>query len=89
MSLARLAFLARLALIAGGLSLALAACGRRGALEAPPTASVAPNGQPAAPQAEADDEEEGAAVVPGPTQKQKRSRAYNVPKRPFVLDPLL
>jgi predicted small lipoprotein YifL len=88
MSLTRLGLLARLALIAGGLSLALAACGRRGALEAPPTASVAPNGQPAAPQAEADDEE-GAAVVPGQTQAQKRSRAYNVPKRPFVLDPLL
>jgi predicted small lipoprotein YifL len=89
MSLARLALLVRLALIAGGLSLALAACGRRGALEAPPTASVAQNGQPAAPQAEADDDEDGAAVMPGQTQAKKRTRAYNVPNRPFVLDPLL
>ena len=50
---------------------------------------MAQNGQPAAPQADADDEEEGPAVVPGQTQAQKRTRAYNVPKRPFVLDPLL
>jgi predicted small lipoprotein YifL len=88
MSPTRLAALARLALIAGGLSLVLSGCGRRGALEAPPTASVAQNGQPAAPQAEADDVEDGAAVVPTP-QAPKRSRAYNIPKRPFVLDPLL
>jgi hypothetical protein len=32
--------------------------------------------------------EDGAAVVPTP-QAPKRSRAYNIPKRPFVLDPLL
>jgi predicted small lipoprotein YifL len=80
--------LARALLIAGLVALGLTACGRRGALEAPP--------DPSTPQAQAqtqtDDDDEAEGTVPSPvgTPRQKGAkRGYVIPKEPFVLDPLL
>jgi predicted small lipoprotein YifL len=70
--------LVRALLAAGCLVLALSACGRRGALEAPP--------DPAA----ADEEAEG--TLPSPVGTPRRSnpkRGYVIPSDPFLLDPLL
>ena len=86
----------RALLMAGMLVLALAACGRRGAPEAPLTAAeVAAQQQGAqARQARAqaaaeDDDEPGAVMVPTPTPTRRRSRGYTIPQEPFILDPLL
>jgi predicted small lipoprotein YifL len=80
--------------IAGLIVLALAACGRRGAPEAPLTAAEAAAQQQRQTQqaASADDEEEfgGARVAtPLPSAPRRRSRAYTIPQEPFILDPLL
>jgi predicted small lipoprotein YifL len=76
---------ARALLIAGLVALGLTACGRRGALEAPP--------DPSAPQAQAqtgNEEDEGTVPSPVGTPRQKASKkGYVIPKEPFVLDPLL
>jgi predicted small lipoprotein YifL len=86
------------ALLAGGLG----GCGRRGAPEAPLTAAElaaeqqrAQAGQPALPRAASDDDDDDESTVrsplltaPVPTAR-RRSRAYTVPKEPFILDPLL
>ena len=85
-------------LLAGGLG----ACGRRGAPEAPLTAAElaaeqqrARAGQAAQPRAatDVDDDDEPTArspllTPPVPTAR-RRSRAYTIPKEPFILDPLL
>lgn len=86
----------RSALIVLALGLALAGCGRRGALEAPPNA--------AAQQAQAGDSQRTGAVVGGdedddsndsvvaspiPGGQKKRPKGITIPKRPFILDPLL
>lgn len=74
-------------LIVGLVALGLTACGRRGALEAPP--------DPSAPQAQAQvqtngDETEGTVPSPVGTPRQRAPRrGFVVPKEPFVLDPLL
>ena len=81
----------RALVIAGLIVLSLAACGRRGAPEAPLTAAeVAAQQQRPAQQAAAadDDDDEAAVMTPVPTAR-RRSRAYTIPKEPFVLDPLL
>ena len=83
----------RALLIAGLIVLSLAACGRRGAPEAPLTAAeLAAQQQGQQRQAAAaddDDDEAGNAVMtPVPTAR-RRSRAYTIPKEPFILDPLL
>jgi predicted small lipoprotein YifL len=92
----------RVLLIAGILALSLTACGRRGPLEAPPSAAAAtPRGDRAAAQqaqAAADEEaeenearEQGETFLPSPTPR-ARSTARTlpvVPKTPFILDPLL
>ena len=84
----------RALLIAGLIVLSLAACGRRGAPEAPLTAAeLAAQQQGQQRQAAAaddDDDEAGNAAVmtPVPTPR-RRSRAYTIPKEPFILDPLL
>jgi predicted small lipoprotein YifL len=84
----------RLLLIAGLLALSLAACGRRGALEAPPDATAATQQrQVAARQGEDVTDDEGDAepapvASPVPTPR-KRSKAITIPKEPFILDPLL
>jgi hypothetical protein len=84
-------------LLAGLVLLALGACGRRGAPEAPLTsaeiAGQQQSGQ-ARQQAQADDDDEEGASTPGvmvptPTPTRRRSRAYTIPKDPFILDPLL
>ena len=83
--------------LAGMLVLALTACGRRGAPEAPLTsAEIAAQQQGQARQqqrAAADDDDEEVAgsglMVPTPTPTRRRSRAYTIPQEPFVLDPLL
>jgi predicted small lipoprotein YifL len=69
--------LSRLILVAGLVTLALAACGRRGALEAPSSAAA---------QAEA---QQGTVPSPVGTPRRSRSSGYTVPNRPFILDPLL
>jgi predicted small lipoprotein YifL len=71
----------RLILAAGLLSLSLAACGRRGALEPPP--------DPSAPAQQTSTED---TTVPSPigTPKKTNTRApYVKPKEPFILDPIL
>ena len=89
----------RALLLAGMLVLALSACGRRGAPEAPLTsAEIAAQQQNAqarqqrqAAAAEDDDDEVGNATVitPVPTPTRRRSRGYTIPTEPFILDPLL
>jgi len=76
----------RAVLIAGLVILGLTACGRRGALEPPPDPSATPEQQGASaatgPQ----------ATLPSPVGTPRRSnagRGYDVPDRPFILDPLL
>jgi predicted small lipoprotein YifL len=83
----------RALIIAGLIALSLAACGRRGAPEAPLTAAeLAAQQQGQQRQAAAtddDDEVSNAAVMtPVPTPR-RRSRTYTVPQEPFILDPLL
>ena len=85
----------RALLIAGVIALSLAACGRRGAPEAPLTAAElaaqqqGQQRQAAAAAADADDELGSATVrTPVPTTR-RRSRAYTIPQEPFILDPLL
>ena len=82
----------RALLIAGLIVLSLAACGRRGAPEAPLTAveiSAQQRQQQQAAAADDDDEADNAAVMtPVPTAR-RRSRAYTIPTEPFILDPLL
>ncbi|MEZ0172210.1 lipoprotein [Microvirga sp. TS319] len=75
--------LSRTALVAGLIVLGLSACGRRGALEPPPNGSAT-----AQPQQQ---DAEGQATLPSPvgTPRSKPSRAYTVPNKPFILDPLL
>ena len=85
----------RALVIAGLIVLSLAACGRRGAPEAPLTAAElaaqqqGQQRQAAAAAADADDELGNATVrTPVPTTR-RRSRAYTIPQEPFILDPLL
>jgi predicted small lipoprotein YifL len=86
-------------LLAGGLG----ACGRRGAPEAPLTAAElaaeqqrARAGQPAQPRAATDDDDDqddetvrSPLLTPPVPTARRRSRAYTIPKEPFILDPLL
>ena len=90
-------FAGRIFVIAGLVALSLAACGRRGPLEAPLTSAELASQQQRAQaqqqrqQAQDDDEDEvqsAAVAVPTPTPR-RRSRALTVPKEPFILDPLL
>jgi predicted small lipoprotein YifL len=92
-------------ILALGIALAaLAACGRRGPLEAPPdpaavrapAAGAIPAGRAIGPgQAVAEDDGEPAEAavlpspVPTPARPGGRKRGYVVPKDPFILDPLL
>ena len=70
----------RTVLVAGLVTLALAGCGRRGALEAPPSAAAA-----------APAEGQQAGTLPSPVGAPRRTRGagFVVPNRSFVLDPLL
>ena len=74
--------LARTVLVAGLVVLSLSACGRRGALEAPPSAS-APAAQPAS--------TAGESTLPSPvgTPRSSPRQGYTIPNKPFILDPLL
>jgi predicted small lipoprotein YifL len=73
----------RLLLVAGALALALSACGRRGALEPPPSAT-APAAQPEAAQP-------AAGPIPGsPVGQARRRPGPIVPGNdPFILDAIL
>lgn len=75
----------RALLIAGALVLSLSACGRRGALEAPPDPSAVKAEQSSA------EQPEGQGTLPSPvgTPRSKPNRAYTIPKDPFILDPIL
>ena len=78
-------FFFRTAFVAGVLVLGLSACGRRGALEPPPDPS-APKAQQNA-SSPAPDE-----ALPSPvgTPRSKTARrGYTIPKKPFILDPIL
>jgi hypothetical protein len=89
----------RALVLAGMLVLALNACGRRGAPEAPLTAAElaaqqqrAQARQTATQIAPADDDDEisnAPVMTPVPTPTRRRSRAYTIPQDPFILDPLL
>lgn len=85
------------------LTVALAGCGRRGALEAPGSAAPPTLGRNAAarpaapgtvspnsvsPNSEEEDVAAAAFVSPQPSPP-RRSRAFSVPNQPFILDPLL
>ncbi|MBM6582504.1 lipoprotein [Microvirga sp. BT689] len=73
----------RIVLVAGLLALSLSACGRRGALEPPPSASA---------QAQAQQESTvGASTLPSPvgTPRSAPRQGYTIPNKPFILDPLL
>jgi predicted small lipoprotein YifL len=73
----------RLVMAAGLLALAVSACGRRGALEAPP--------DPSAPSQQSAEPAPGALPSPigTPNQSASRRAPYVKPKKPFILDPLL
>jgi predicted small lipoprotein YifL len=73
--------LSRAALVAGLLVLGLSACGRRGALEPPPDPAAAP----AQPEASA----QGTLPSPVGTPRSRPNRAFTIPDKPFILDPLL
>jgi len=80
--------LGRAVLVAGLLALALAACGRKGPLEAPPNATNAidlPDSQIGAVENDAATLGQTSIVARPP----KASRAITVPEKPFVLDPIL
>ncbi len=80
--------LARTALVIGLAGLSLAACGRKGALEAPPNAANAialPDSQIGGVE-----EQVGATADASPFGRPARSnRNFTVPESSFVLDPLL
>jgi predicted small lipoprotein YifL len=82
---------ARLFLTAGAVVLGLSACGRRGALEAPPDPTAPKAGaQAAAPEQTPQGEED--TTLPSPVGRPRSSnskRGYVIPKEPFILDPLL
>ena len=75
--------LARPLLIVGLVILSLSACGRRGALEAPPSASAAT--------AETQQQAAGESTLPSPvgTPRSSPRQGYTIPNKPFILDPLL
>ena len=75
----------RTVLIVGVVALSLAACGRRGAPEAPPDPS-APKPQQGI---HADGASDSALPSPVGTPKRNPKRGYTIPKDPFILDPLL
>ena len=78
--------LPRTLLVAGLAVLGLSACGRRGALESPPSASA--QGAEAEQQTTASD-----STLPSPVgtprSSSRRSQGYTIPDKPFILDPLL
>jgi predicted small lipoprotein YifL len=73
----------RAVLVAGLLVLALAACGRRGALEPPPDASAQADTQMQTPMSD--------STLPSPvgTPRSSARQGYTIPNKPFILDPLL
>ena len=75
----------RAVLIAGVVILGLSACGRRGALEAPPD----PNAPPARQGADGTSASQGALPSPVGTPPKTSNRPVTIPKTPFILDPLL
>jgi predicted small lipoprotein YifL len=93
--------LPRALMVAGLLVLGLTACGRRGALEAPPDPSTAQkaaakqtagqaSGQTTGP-GQTDEEAED-STLPSPVATPRKSnskRGYVIPKEPFILDPIL
>jgi|UPI00068B2606 predicted small lipoprotein YifL len=87
LNLARLKF-GRTLLVVGLLGVALAACGRKGPLEAPPNVSGAvdlPDNQIGAQSNDVSDYG-SASVLAKPA---KANRAITVPEKPFLLDPLM
>lgn len=82
---------ARAALIATALSVALSACGRRGALQPPPDPSAPQQSSTREGSSDVDDTDEssGALAPVTTTGAKKRGRDFTIPKEPFVLDPLL
>jgi predicted small lipoprotein YifL len=75
----------RALLVAGLITLSLAACGRPGALEAPPD----PNAAPAQQGTDGTGVSQGALPSPVGTPSRTANRPITKPKTPFILDPLL
>ena len=74
--------ISRRMLVAGGIVLALSACGRKGPLEPPPGAVV-----PKA--AVSDPEAPAGAFAPGAAKPKKKRVPLVAPKDDFILDPIL
>ncbi|HEY5795778.1 MAG TPA: lipoprotein [Bosea sp. (in: a-proteobacteria)] len=80
--------LGRAVLVAGLLAVALAACGRKGPLEAPPNATNAidlPDSQIGAVEQDAAAMTQGSMLAKPP----KANKQITIPEKPFVLDPIL
>ncbi len=75
--------LVRPLLVAGLVIVSLSACGRRGALEPPPSASAQAAGTQQATASE--------STLPSPvgTPRSSPRQGYTIPDKPFILDPLL
>jgi predicted small lipoprotein YifL len=75
-------------ILVAAMGLALAACGRRGALEAPPTAEAQLKDRPTTTISESVLDENSFAASPL-GKPARTSRDITIPKRDFILDPLL
>lgn len=69
----------RMVLVAGLVALSLSACGRRGALEPPPSATAQPESTVS----------DTALPSPVGTPRSSPRQGYTIPNKPFILDPLL
>ena len=76
----------RALVVAGIVILGLSACGRRGALEAPPDPNAAPARQGVDGTSAS---QEGALPSPVGTPRKTNNRPITIPTKPFILDPLL
>jgi predicted small lipoprotein YifL len=76
--------LARMVMVAGLVAIGVSACGRRGALEPPPSASAQATATQQQPTA-------GESTLPSPvgTPRSTPRQGYTIPNKPFILDPLL
>jgi predicted small lipoprotein YifL len=77
-------------LLVGMAAFALGACGRRGPLEAPPTAAASKGPSTTVTESVPNEDSFAQPINASPIAKPPRtSRAITVPKRDFILDPIL
>ncbi|GGC46256.1 LPS translocon maturation chaperone LptM [Chelatococcus reniformis] len=82
--------LLRVVVVTAVMALALAACGRRGALQPPPDPGAPKQTEAQKADAQSDDDEPD-TIVPTPaiTGAKKKPKGYTIPKDRFILDSLL